>query len=192
MTARIDKTWPGLFLSLVLLGTTVHAQPTPDPELRLLLIEAVNDSSSFVDRFDAEVWLTDMSGRLTRQVPDTNERLQLLKQIHFEATKAGLYPELVLAVIDIESNFDRFAISSAGAIGLMQVMPFWLNEIGRPDDNLVVARTNLRMGCTILKYYLDMENQDLIQGLARYNGSKGRRKYGDKVVDRLNRKWYRN
>jgi len=71
-------------------------------------------------------------------------------------------------------------------------MPFWLQEIGRPDDNLVNAQTNLRMGCTILKYYLDLENQDLIRGLARYNGSKGRRMYGDMVIDRLNRKWYRN
>ncbi|MCZ6559933.1 MAG: lytic transglycosylase domain-containing protein [Gammaproteobacteria bacterium] len=192
MAARLDKAWPGLFLILVLFGTTIHAQPAPDPELRRLLIKAANDSSSFADRFDAEVWLTDMSGRLARQVPDTNERLQLLKQIHFEATKVDLYPELVLAVIDIESNFDRFAISSAGAIGLMQIMPFWLKEIGRPEDNLIVAQTNLRMGCTILKYYLDMENQDLIRGLARYNGSKGRRKYGDLVIDRLNRKWYRN
>ncbi|MEE8108616.1 MAG: lytic transglycosylase domain-containing protein [Gammaproteobacteria bacterium] len=176
----------------MLTGTTALAQTPPDPELRRLLIEAANDSSSFEDRFDAEVWLTDMSGRLARQVPDTRERLKLLKQIHFEATHKGLYPELVLAVIDIESNFDRFAISSAGAIGLMQVMPFWLKEIGRPDDNLVNAQTNLRMGCTILKYYLDLENQDLIRGLARYNGSKGRRKYGDMVIDRLNRKWYRN
>ncbi len=192
MAARLDKTWPGLLLILVLFGTTIHAQPAPDPELRRLLIKAANDSSSFADRFDAEVWLTDMSGRLARQVPDSNERLQLLKQIHFEATKVDLYPELVLAVIDIESNFDRFAISSAGAIGLMQIMPFWLKEIGRPEDNLIVAQTNLRMGCTILKYYLDMENQDLIRGLARYNGSKGRRKYGDLVIDRLNRKWYRN
>lgn len=192
MPPTLNKTRRGLLLILILTSTTSLAQTQPDPELRRLLIEAVNDSSSFEDRFDAEVWLTDMSGRLARQVPDTRERLKLLKQIHFEATRKGLYPELVLAVIDIESNFDRFAISSAGAIGLMQVMSFWLKEIGRPDDNLVNAQTNLRMGCTILKYYLDLENQDLIRGLARYNGSKGRRKYGDMVIDRLNRKWYRN
>ena len=192
MPVNLNKICYGLFLILALSGTTAFAQTQPDPELRRLLIEAANDSSSFKDRFDAEVWLTDMSGRLARQIPDTRERLQLLKQIHFEATRKGLYPELVLAVIDIESNFDRFAISTAGAIGLMQVMPFWLKEIGRPDDNLVNAQTNLRMGCTILKYYLDLENQDLMRGLARYNGSKGRRKYGDTVIDRLNRKWYRN
>ncbi len=192
MMGKLNKTWRGLFLILLLIGTTALAQTQPDPELRRLLIEAANDSSSFEDRFDAEVWLTDMSGRLARKVPDTSERLRLLKQIHFEATRNKLHPELVLAVIDIESNFNRFAISSAGAIGLMQVMPFWLKEIGRPDDNLVNAQTNLRMGCTILKYYMDMENNDLIRALARYNGSKGRRKYGDLVIDRLNRRWFRN
>ena len=177
---------------LLFLGGQAVAQQQPDPELRRLLIEAVSDSNSFEDRFDAEVWLTDMSTRLAKQVPDARERLSLLRQIHIEATRADLYPELVLAVIDVESNFDRFAISYAGAIGLMQIMPFWLKEIGRPDDNLVDARTNLRMGCTILRYYLDKENQDLMRGLGRYNGSLGRRKYGDTVIDRLNRKWYRN
>jgi len=192
LLAILFKSWPGFVLAVVLSGTTAFAQTRPDPELRRLLIEAVNDSDSFVDRFDAEVWLTDMSGRLARQLPDSRERLELLRQIHAEATRVNLHPELVLAVIDVESNFDRFAISNAGAIGLMQIMPFWLKEIGRPDDNLVDARTNLRMGCTILKYYLDMEKQDLIRGLARYNGSSGRRKYGDKVIDRLSRKWYRN
>ena len=182
----------GMVFALLILGDQAVAQQQPDPELRRLLIEAVSDSSSFEDRFDAEVWLTDMSTRLTNQVPDARERLRLLRQIHIEATRADLYPELVLAVIDVESNFDRFAISYAGAIGLMQIMPFWLKEIGRPDDNLVDARTNLRMGCTILRYYLDKENQDLMRGLGRYNGSLGRRKYGDMVIDRLNRKWYRN
>lgn len=168
------------------------AQNEPDPELRKLLIEAVNSSDSFEDRFDAEVWLTDMSARLERQIPDDETRLELLRLVHYEAIRAGLYPELVLAVIDVESNFDRFAISSAGALGLMQVMPFWLNEIGRPDDNLIDGPTNVRMGCTILKYYLDKENGDLLRGLARYNGSLGRRVYSDKVFDKLNRKWFRN
>ncbi len=153
-----------MVFALLILGDQAVAQQQPDPELRRLLIAAVSDSSSFEDRFDAEVWLTDMSTRLTKQVPDARERLRLLRQIHIEATRAGLYPELVLAVIDVESNFDRFAISYAGAIGLMQIMPFWLGEIGRPDDNLVDARTNLRMGCTILRYYLDKENQDLMRG----------------------------
>ena len=104
---------------------------------------------------------------------------------------ADLPPELVLAVIDVESNFDRFAISRVGARGLMQIMPFWLDEIGRPDDNLMHIHTNLRFGCTILKYYLDMENGDLIRALGRYNGSLGKRRYPNKVLDKLRLKWYR-
>ena len=172
-------------------GWASDARSGPDPELRALLIQAVAESDSFADRFDAEVWLTDMSNRLARQVPDPEERLDILKGVHYEATRANLAPELVLAVIDIESNFDRFAISRVGARGLMQIMPFWLKEIGRPDDNLFHLRTNLRMGCTILRYYLDMERQDLVRGLGRYNGSLGRRKYADKVIERLRTKWYR-
>jgi soluble lytic murein transglycosylase-like protein len=163
----------------------------PDPELRRLLEAAIADTGSFRDRFDAEVWLSDMSRRLERQVGDPAERLELLRQIHHEATRADLPPELVLAVIEVESNFDRFAISWVGAQGLMQVMPFWLEEIGRPNDNLFHVRTNLRMGCTILRYYFDMEKGDLVGALARYNGSYGRRSYADKVLDRLSRKWFR-
>ena len=132
-----------------------------------------------------------MSARLERKAPDPEKRVALLKQIHYEASRVELAPELVLAVIDIESNFDRFAISHAGALGLMQIMPFWLDEIGRPDDNLFDVNTNLRMGCTILRYYIDKEDGDLANGLARYNGSYGRRVYSDKVLDRLRTRWYR-
>ncbi|MEO1576377.1 MAG: lytic transglycosylase domain-containing protein [Pseudomonadota bacterium] len=165
--------------------------PQADPKLRELLIDAVGDAQSFNDRFDAEVWLVDMSARLKRKVPDDEERLELLKLVHSEAKRADLPPELVLAVIDIESNFDRFAISYAGALGMMQIMPFWLDEIGRPDDNLFHVPTNLRMGCTILRYYIDMEDGNLATGLARYNGSYGRRTYSDKVLNRLRQRWYK-
>ncbi len=174
----------------LLLADALPAQEPVDPQLRALLSAAINDSGSFGDRFEAEVWLTDMSRRLTRQVPDVEERLYILRHIHYEAARVDLPPELVLAVIDVESNFDRFAISVAGALGLMQVMPFWLNEIGRPDDNLFHIRTNLRMGCTILRHYLDMENGDLVKALARYNGSRGQRWYADRVLDRLRTRWY--
>ncbi len=167
------------------------AAASTDPALRQLLIDAVSDASSFDDRYDAEVWLVDMSARLERKAPDPEKRVALLKQIHYEASRVELAPELVLAVIDIESNFDRFAISHAGALGLMQIMPFWLDEIGRPDDNLFDVNTNLRMGCTILRYYIDREDGDLAKGLARYNGSYGRRVYSDKVLDRLRTRWYR-
>jgi soluble lytic murein transglycosylase-like protein len=169
----------------------VVAQEGPDPELINLLRDAATETDSFPDHFDAQVWLTDMSSRLERQVRDPGERIEILKRVHFEATRAELPPELVLAVIDVESNFDRFAISVAGARGLMQVMPFWLDEIGRPDDNLMRIETNLRFGCTILKYYMDMENGDLIRALGRYNGSLGKRKYPNKVLDKLRLKWYR-
>jgi len=163
----------------------------PDPRLRELLKQAALDNSSFADRFDAEVWLQDMSTRLGGRVGDPNERVSILKGVHAEAERTGLPAELVLAVIEVESNFERFAVSYAGAQGLMQVMPFWLDEIGRPDDNLFHIQTNLRMGCTILKYYLDMENGDLQRGLARYNGSLGRSTYSNKVLDKLRTRWRR-
>ena len=162
-----------------------------DPELRELLRQAIDEDSSFADRFAAEVWLTDMALRLQRRVPDASERLTILRQVHQEATRAGLPPELVLAVIEVESGFDRFAISRSGAQGLMQVMPFWLNEIGHPDDNLMDIQTNLRLGCTILRYYLDKEKGDLQRALARYNGSPGRRRYPDKVFAALEKRWFR-
>lgn len=169
------------------------ARSGPDPELRKILAAAISDSDSFADRFDAEVWLTDMSRRLTRQVPDATERLHILKTVHRQATRAGVDPELVLAVIDVESNFDRFAISSATALGLMQVMPFWVPELGYRDKNqLFEIETNVLLGCLILKYYLDMERGDLVRGLARYNGSVGKRWYADRVLDRLRTKWFQH
>ncbi|HET9679212.1 MAG TPA: transglycosylase SLT domain-containing protein [Gammaproteobacteria bacterium] len=164
---------------------------TPDPKLRQLLIEAVNDAPSFEDKFHAQVWLMMMSKRLERYIENPQQRLKLLKLVHLEATRAGLPPELVLAVIDVESDFKRFAVSYAGAQGVMQIMPFWLEEIGRPNDNLFNLQTNLRMGCTILKYYIDMENGDMRAGLARYNGSTGKRWYPDLVFKALSTRWYR-
>ena len=166
------------------------AQQVPDPELREVLLEAASAADSFDDRFDAEVWLTDMSARLARQVRDPDERIKLLTRVHYEAARAELAPELVLAVIEVESNFDRYAVSVAGALGLMQVMPFWKDEIGRQGDNLNHVDTNLRYGCTILKFYLDKEKGDLRRALGRYNGSLGKRKYPNKVIDKLTEKWY--
>ncbi len=182
---------PVLLTPAVAYSSNIEA-PQPDPELRRLLTEAIEASDSFEDRFDAEVWLLDMSSRLERFIEDEAFRLDLLRKVHREATRANLNPELVLAVIQVESYFEPFAISRVGAQGLMQVMPFWLKEIGHPDDNLVDINTNLRMGCTILKYYLDMEKQDLHKGLARYNGSVGSRKYSDKVLKALRVNWFKN
>jgi len=168
------------------------ARSGPDPELRKILVAAIADADSFGDRFDAEVWLTDMSHRTRRQVPNAAERVEILQTVHRQATKVGIAPELVLAVIDVESDFDRFAISSASALGLMQVMPFWVPELGYEDKNqLFEIETNVLLGCRILKYYLDMERGDLVRGLARYNGSVGKRWYSDRVIERLRTKWFR-
>lgn len=163
-----------------------------DPQLRQLLTDAINSSESFDDRFHAEVWLLDMSNRLQRFVKDEKTRLAMLKQIHFEASRSGLQPELVLALIEVESHFDTYAISKSGAQGMMQIMPFWLDEIGRPDDNLIDMKTNLRMGCTILKYYMKMEKNDLHKALARYNGSAGSKVYSNKVLKALQNHWHQS
>ncbi|HHH49087.1 MAG TPA: lytic transglycosylase domain-containing protein [Gammaproteobacteria bacterium] len=163
----------------------------PDDSLRRHLTQVISESDSFEDRFDAEVWLMDMSNRLKSRIPDDAERLDLLKNVHYEANKAGLHPELVLAVINVESNFDRWAISSAGAQGLMQIMPFWLKEIPEAGDNLFDIRTNLRFGCTILKHYLDKEKGDFTRALARYNGSLGKTWYPNRVFAALRKHWYK-
>lgn len=161
-----------------------------DPELRALVKQAARETDSFRDRFDGEVWLADMSRRLEKRVPDTRYRVELLKHIHYEATRTRLPPELVLAVIDVESNFSQYAISHAGARGLMQVMPFWLKEIGQPGDSLFRIHTNLRLGCTILKYYLDKEKGNLYAALKRYNGTT-ERDYSLKVDRVLRTRWFR-
>ena len=179
-------------VNTLVIAQTYAASDSIDPKLRQLLTDAINSSESFDDRFHAEVWLLDISNHLQRYIQDEKMRLSLLKQVHLEASRAELQPELVLAVIQVESNFDSYAISSAGAQGIMQVMPFWLKEIGRPDDNLIVLKTNLRMGCTILKYYMDMENNDLHKALARYNGSRGSKVYSNKVLYALQKHWYKS
>jgi len=162
-----------------------------DPKLRLLLQEAIESDYGFEDRFAAEVWLVDMSNRLKKFVQNPETRIGILKQIHYEASRVNVAPELVLAVIEVESAFDEFAISVSGARGLMQVMPFWLDEIGLSDKNLFKIRTNLRMGCTILRYYLDIESGNLTRALARYNGSLGKYTYPNKVLKALNKRWFR-
>jgi soluble lytic murein transglycosylase-like protein len=188
---RRARGWRALALCFFLIQTQA-ANNQLDPELSALLQDAVGNTKSFPDRFEAEVWLKDMSRRLTPIVPDHSERIQILTRVHQEAARVELPPELVLAVIDIESRFDRYAISSAGARGLMQVMPFWLDELNRPNDNLFEIDINLRMGCTILKHYMDKENGDMTRALARYNGSYGKTWYSEKVLGQLSNKWFRN
>lgn len=179
-----------VFTGIITSNTWASKYDHPDDQLRALLVEAISDADSFEDRFDAEVWLTDMSSRLQKTMPDPLDRLELLKNVHYEASRVNLQPELILAVIHVESRFNRWAISSAGAQGLMQIMPFWLKEIGRPDDNLFDLKTNLRFGCTILSYYLKKEKGNLVRALGRYNGSLGSFRYPDLIFSALRRRWY--
>lgn len=167
-------------------------QSSYNSELAIILKQAANEADSFSDKYAATVWLTDMSYRLRKRIPDPKFRVELLKIVHHEATRVGVDPGLVLAVIDIESNFKPYAISRVGARGLMQVMPFWLKTIGRPGDSLFNVQTNLRYGCTILKYYLDKEKGNLTRALGRYNGSLGRWKYPRKIYRAFDTRWYSN
>ncbi|MDO9453854.1 MAG: lytic transglycosylase domain-containing protein [Stagnimonas sp.] len=181
-----------LLLLLLLLPALVFAGPvgTPEPELRARLAEAITAGGSFDDKYEAQVWLLDYSPRLERYLPDERQRLDFLRQVHAEAKRARLDPELVLSVIHIESRFDRHAISYAGALGYMQIMPFWLTELGQKGSNLFKTEVNLRMGCTILRFYLDKEKGDVTRALARYNGSLGRMEYPDLVLGVLRSRYF--
>jgi soluble lytic murein transglycosylase-like protein len=199
MSRRLNNTpgaprWRRLAVLLVsmTLSLPIAAQPADQQEraeLRNFLEQTIHGADSFQDRYDAEVWLVDMSSRLSRYVKDPQQRLDLLRAIHGAAAQADVPPELVLAVIEVESHFDRFAISRVGAQGMMQVMPFWKDEIGRPEDNLTINATNLEYGCRILQFYLQREDGHLHRALARYNGSVGRRVYSDKVYLAWNNHW---
>ena len=200
MIKRLRTTHP-LFLILVLTFFSVALFPhnslaakpaikRVDPALKKALAEAVADAKSFDDQFEAEVWLVDMSARLKRFIKDPQERLTLLRMVHQEAKRADLSPELVISVIHVESAFNPSAVSYVGAQGLMQVMPFWKKELGRTDDNLINMAVNLRYGCTILKHYLKREKGDWIRALARYNGSLGRTKYPEKVMNFWQKYWF--
>jgi len=177
-------------LGLALPGLAANPQRS-DPELRALLMDAVKETAVFQDAYYAEVWLMDMSNRLQRYVADPYTRIELLKNVHREATRVKVSPELVLSIIHVESLFDPWAISRVGAQGLMQVMPFWLKELKMQDDSLFDITTNVRMGCTILRYYLDQE-KNLTRALARYNGSAGSYRYPKKVFKALDTRWKRN
>lgn len=161
-----------------------------DPELRKYLSSAIHSTSSFTDRFEAEVWLVDMSSRLSRYIKDKQFRVEFLKALHQSATKEKLPPEMVLALINIESAFKPFALSRVGAQGYMQIMPFWRNEIGRPEDNLMDYKTNLRYGCAILAHYLKREKGNWTRALARYNGSLGKTWYPEKVMNAWQKRWF--
>lgn len=157
------------------------------------LHKAVSDArpsvSSFKTPMEAADWLGEMSRRLEKRIPNREYRIDLLRSVHYEATRAGLDPQLVLGLMQVESGFRKYAVSSAGARGYMQVMPFWVKVIGRPEDSLFDLRTSLRYGCTILRHYLDIEKGDLYRALGRYNGSLGKAEYPNMVRAAWQNQW---
>jgi soluble lytic murein transglycosylase-like protein len=144
---------------------------------------------NFSTAAEGDAWLKEMAQRLAVKMPDWPTRRDFLTTVQYESTRAGLDTQLVLALIQHESNFRKFAVSPADARGFMQVMPFWVTQIGTPDQNLFHLRTNLRYGCTILRHYLDIENGDLYRALGRYNGSLGRPEYPTAVLANLKQNW---
>ncbi len=171
-------------------ATTTGAQR--DPELKAVLQQAIAQAECFTDQFDSAVWYTLMEPRLRRRIANRDERMHILKTVWCEARRAGsqvLPPGLVMAVIDVESGFNAWAVSSAGAVGLMQVMPFWPEQLGMRRHQLTNVEANIRMGCAILRFYMKRERNDFHRALARYNGSVGKRVYSDVVVARWTRTW---
>lgn len=161
--------------------------------VRAVMQRSVSDRAApklvFPSQHEADVWLGEMSRRLEKRLPDKKYRLDFLRTVHYEATRAGLDPQLVLGLIEVESGFKKYAVSSVGARGYMQVMPFWGKVIGTSKENLFHLRVNLRFGCTILRHYLDMEKGDLYRALGRYNGSLGRPEYPNLVHAAWRNKW---
>ena len=158
--------------------------------VRATLATAVNDRSTVDTKdLDTRAWVRAMTPRVIKRFPDEEAARQFLYLVRYEAMRAGLDPHLVLAVIDVESYFRKYAVSKAGARGLMQVMPFWVREIGEPGHNLFQERINLRYGCTILRHYLDRERGNLANALGRYNGSLGQPDYPNRVFRALRERW---
>jgi len=184
-----------LLLPLQALAGAQKYEPLAD-SVRARLATMVTDRApatmAFRSSEDAQRWLAEMEGRIERRIPDRKQRLELLRTVHYEATRARLDPQLVLGVIEVESGFRKYAISHAGARGYMQVMPFWVKLIGQPKHNLFHMRTNLAYGCAILRFYLDMENGDYFRALGRYNGSLGQMDYPRSVLAAWKVRWKYN
>ncbi len=158
--------------------------------VRSAMATAVADTATFDwSDLDTRAWVRVMTRRVASRFPDEESARRFLALVRYESMRAGLDPHLVLAVIEVESKFRRYAVSKAGARGLMQVMPFWAKQIGEPGTNLFHERTNLRYGCTILRYYLDREQGNLANALGRYNGSLGQPDYPRRVLGALKDRW---
>jgi soluble lytic murein transglycosylase-like protein len=171
-----------------------QAAPAPDaqrePELKGAVQHAIDQAECFEDRYDSAVWYKMMEPRLRKKVPEREERMAILKNVFCEANRGGevrIPPGLLMAIIDIESSFNRYAVSYAGAVGLMQVMPFWPENLGMRRHQLTKTPENIRMGCAILRFYLKRENNNIARALARFNGSTGKRWYSDKVIEQWTR-----
>lgn len=173
-----------------LVCSVASADGQRDPELKSVIQRAIEQAECFTDHYDSAVWYTLMEPRLRAIVKQHDERMEILKQVYCETHRTGearLPPGLVMAVMDIESRFNRWAVSSAGAVGLMQVMPFWPEKLGIKRYELIHTGPNIHMGCAILRYYLKYERNDVRRALARYNGSVGQRGYPDMVISRWTR-----
>lgn len=172
-------------------GTQREEQLSADVQsaLHSSIINPIEPHLVFSSKEKADAWMMDMSDRLVRWIPDKFMRERLLTLIQYEAVRAGLDPQMVLSVITVESRFNKYAISPAGAMGLMQVMPFWVASIGTQDQSLLKAETNIRYGCTILRLYLQREQGNWPRALARYNGSLGQSWYSDKIYEAYNKYW---
>jgi soluble lytic murein transglycosylase-like protein len=185
-----------LFLVL-LFSANAHAGAQSEEALsasvQSMLQRAVSDQAApklaFASQAEADTWLAEMSLRLAKRIPDKEYREDLLNTVHYEATRAGLDPHLVLGLIEVESGFRKYAVSKVGARGYMQVMPFWTKTLRAPEHNLFHLRTNLRYGCTILRYYVDIEKGNLYRALGRYNGSLGKAEYPNMVKAAWHTHW---
>lgn len=191
------KTIRGLLIAAMLLASAAHAggqrEEALSANVRASLQRALADTAvtrtAFRERADEHAWLEEMSRRLAKRMPNEAERLEFLTTLHWEASRAGVDPQLMLGLIQVESGFRKYAVSPVGARGYTQVMPFWLKAIGSPDHNLFQLRTNLRYGALILRHYIDIERGDLFRALGRYNGSLGRAEYPNLVVGAWKRHW---
>jgi soluble lytic murein transglycosylase-like protein len=174
----------------LLAARAAEADQQRDPELKAVVAKAIAEAHCFSDQYDSAVWYTLMEPRLRALVKEKDERLDILRQVYCETHRPGesrLPPGLVMALIAVESRFDRWAVSSAGAVGLMQVMPYWPERLGMQRHELTHVAPNIRMGCAILRFYLGYERNDVRKALARYNGSIGHREYPDLVLGQWTR-----
>ena len=181
----------GLFSTVAEAGG--QANEVLSASVRAVLQRAVADQAApklaFASQNEAQFWLSEMSVRLKKKMPNEEDRREFLSTVHYEAVRAGLDPHLVLSLIEVESGFNKYAVSRVGARGYMQVMPFWVKSIGKREQNLFHLRINLRYGCTIMRHYLDVEKGNLYRALGRYNGSLGQAQYPNLVRTAWHKHW---